>query len=184
MIFIVLAVIISIFSFTEFLVFNEEVLLALCFICFIFFVYSISNESISDDFNLQTIKLVSDLLEALNNKMYQEMQLYQYSKEVVQFGAQMKLLHAIFLKELTLIPESNYLLLTEQTSYVFLHEITDKAKTIKSKEGSVQSSIIERYVFSSLFQSTPSIYLVDSNIRAIAPICSNLITYTEIHTMN
>ena len=42
---IILALIILIFSFTEILVFNEEVLLALCFIAFVFFAYSKLNNN-------------------------------------------------------------------------------------------------------------------------------------------
>ena len=43
---IILALIILIFSFTEILVFNEEVLLALCFIAFVFFSYIKLNNNI------------------------------------------------------------------------------------------------------------------------------------------
>jgi hypothetical protein len=184
MIFIILVFIISIFSFAEILVFNEEVLLALDFVLFIYFVYSISNESIADDFKIQSNKLISDLLQALDNKMHEEMHLYEYSKDVMQFTNQIKLLHIMFVKDLVLLPEARYLLLTEQTSYMFLHEITDKVKTIRSKEVAVQGIIVERYIFSGLFLETPSISLIDSNIRNMIPLCDNLITFTEIHSVN
>ena len=62
---IILALIILIFSFTEILVFNEEVLLALCFIAFAFFAYSKLNNTISSFFKDNALKLENELLYSL-----------------------------------------------------------------------------------------------------------------------
>ena len=62
---IILALIILIFSFTEILVFNEEVLLALCFIAFVFFAYSKLNNTISSFFKDNALKLENELLYSL-----------------------------------------------------------------------------------------------------------------------
>jgi hypothetical protein len=69
MFFIILAVVVLILSFTELLIFNEEVLLALCFIAFIFFAYSSLSDGFSSDFEAQTLKLINELLAASNQKI-------------------------------------------------------------------------------------------------------------------
>merc|ERR1712224_267187 len=59
----------GIFSFTEILVFNEEVLLALCFIAFVFFAYSKLNNTISSFFKDNALKLENELLYSLVLKL-------------------------------------------------------------------------------------------------------------------
>ena len=66
--FIILAVCLLIGSFTELVVFNEEILLAFCFIAFVFFAYSFLSDtvfSISDD---RAKKFESDIIFAFESK--------------------------------------------------------------------------------------------------------------------
>jgi hypothetical protein len=65
-------------------VFNEEVLLAICFISFVYFIYSISNESVSNDFEMQTKKLILDLLQALKRKLDTELLFLNNSIDRIQ----------------------------------------------------------------------------------------------------
>ena len=60
--FISLSIIILIAGFFEFIVFNEEVLLALCFISFVFFAYSYLGETIFSIFDDRAKKFESDIL--------------------------------------------------------------------------------------------------------------------------
>jgi hypothetical protein len=57
----------SILCFIEFIVFNEEILLALCFFCFIFFCFNTLSISVSDNFNSRASKFESDLLISFNS---------------------------------------------------------------------------------------------------------------------
>jgi hypothetical protein len=52
----------SILCFLEFIVFNEEILLALCFFCFIFFSFNTMGDSIFDTFQSRALKFEADLL--------------------------------------------------------------------------------------------------------------------------
>lgn len=63
-----LGFLILIASFLELLVFNEEVLLTLCFLSFIFFIYTSLGESISSNFSEQARKYENGLLSAFNDK--------------------------------------------------------------------------------------------------------------------
>jgi len=55
-------------GFTELLVFNEEVLLTLCFIAFIFFAFSYSNVAVADIFQDRVAKFESDLLSTFQSR--------------------------------------------------------------------------------------------------------------------
>lgn len=70
---IILSVVILVFSFLEVIVFDEEVLLALCFVCFIFFAYSYLSNSIYDIFEDRANKFESDLLLAFEEKYSQKL---------------------------------------------------------------------------------------------------------------
>lgn len=67
----ILAALIVIFSFLEIIVFDEEVLLALCFVSFIFFAYSYLNLSIYELFEDRSNKFETDLLIAFEGKYSQ-----------------------------------------------------------------------------------------------------------------
>jgi hypothetical protein len=48
--------------FVEFIVFNEEILLSLCFLSFVFFCFNALSDSVSDNFSSTAGKIESDLL--------------------------------------------------------------------------------------------------------------------------
>lgn len=58
-------------SFLEIIVFDEELLLAMCFICFMFFAYSYLNQSVDSIFNDRKAKIEIDLLVAFDEKIAQ-----------------------------------------------------------------------------------------------------------------
>ena len=55
-------------SFTEIIVFNEEVLLALCFVFFVFCAYSYLSDTVSEAFESRAAKFESDILAAFQSK--------------------------------------------------------------------------------------------------------------------
>ena len=63
-----LSVLILIGSFSELIVFNEEVLLALCFISFVFFAYNYMSETIAAIFVDRAVKFEADILVAFEAK--------------------------------------------------------------------------------------------------------------------
>jgi hypothetical protein len=83
------------FSFTEVLVYNEEVLLALCFIAFIFFAYSTVGASFSIDFQAQTEKLSLDLMNALDLKAYACFSLFVDSLRLLELKQKYELFQAL-----------------------------------------------------------------------------------------
>ena len=54
-------------SFVDFIVFNEEILLTLCFLSFIFFCFNTLSESIASSFEARALKFEEDLLINFNN---------------------------------------------------------------------------------------------------------------------
>lgn len=66
--FISLSILILIAGFLEVIVFNEEVLLALCFVSFVFFAYSYLNETVFAIFDDRAKKFESDILIAFESK--------------------------------------------------------------------------------------------------------------------
>lgn len=56
----------AVFCFLEIIIFNEEVLLALCFFSFIFFIFNAMNATIFDIFHSRATKFESDLLISFN----------------------------------------------------------------------------------------------------------------------
>merc|ERR1712194_177029 len=64
--FIISLFIFSLVCFFEVLIFNEEVLLALCFFCFIFFSFNSLGDSVLDIFQSRAAKFESDLLLSFN----------------------------------------------------------------------------------------------------------------------
>jgi len=56
----------SLFSFFEIIVFNEEILLTLCFLCFLFYLFNNVADSVFDSFEQRASKFEADLLESFN----------------------------------------------------------------------------------------------------------------------
>jgi len=170
---------------SEILVFNEEVLLALCFICFIYFIYSISNESIASDFEQQTKKLTYDLLLALDKQMLLKLELYQDSKNVVKYASQMDILYFAILGNFNYLFRVFFLLKEASISNSFTQEMGNIAKMVANKNKLVQSLIIEKYLYNSIFESKPMVYLIDSNVKKDITILQTNITYfIEIQLMD
>jgi hypothetical protein len=67
--FLLLSALILLVSFLELLVFNEEVLLALCFIAFVFFAYSFLGQTVFSIFDDRSKKFETDLLHAFKIKL-------------------------------------------------------------------------------------------------------------------
>jgi hypothetical protein len=179
MVFIVLCLLLLVFSFSEILVYNEEVLLALCFIGFIDFLYSTSATSITDDFDLQTKKLISDLLQALDAKMNEELALYASAKNVTQFSNQIDILQLLFELEYLYSTSLSQSLISEASSS-FTSRITDSIKLTETKEKYIQSYIIKKYMFLSLFKSSTKLSMGMSSSSAKAVIYSNYALLAEI----
>jgi len=66
--FILLSVLILIASFSEIIIFNEEILLTLCFICFVFFSYRYLGHSLFTMFDDRAKKFEIDILVAFESK--------------------------------------------------------------------------------------------------------------------
>ena len=57
---------VSILSFFDFIVFNEEILLALCFLSFLFYCFNTLSESVFSSFESRALKFEQDLLLSFN----------------------------------------------------------------------------------------------------------------------
>ena len=77
---IVLSVLILIAGFTEILVFNEEILLALCFVSFVFCAFCFLSDTVFSIFAERSAKIESDLAVAYQRKL---MSLYQLKQSLV-----------------------------------------------------------------------------------------------------
>jgi hypothetical protein len=66
--FIFLAVFLLVAGFIEFIVFNEEVLLALCFLAFVFFSNKHLGDSVFSTFDQRAIKFESDIISVFDSK--------------------------------------------------------------------------------------------------------------------
>ena len=56
----------SILSFFDFIVFNEEILLALCFLSFLFYCFNTLSDSVFSSFEARALKFEQDLLLSFN----------------------------------------------------------------------------------------------------------------------
>jgi hypothetical protein len=65
---IILSILILVAGFCEIIVFNEEVLLALCFVSFVFFAYSYLSQTVFAVFDDRAKKFEADILVAFNSK--------------------------------------------------------------------------------------------------------------------
>jgi hypothetical protein len=77
---IILSIVIIIFSFLEVIVFDEEVLLAMCFVCFVFFAYSYLNNTIYSLFEDRSMKIEQDLLLSFEMLLTQK---FEYSSKLL-----------------------------------------------------------------------------------------------------
>ena len=68
---IILSILIIILSFFEFIIFDEEVLLTLCFVCFMFFAYSFLNLTVFNILKDDSNKIETNLLLAFNENYKQ-----------------------------------------------------------------------------------------------------------------
>jgi hypothetical protein len=190
MFFVGLSIVICIFSFMEIIIFNEEVLLALCFIAFIFFIYSISNENIINDFNLQIQKLISDLLQSISNKLNHKIQMYASCKNVMQINNQMDSLYELFISVSNLSYVVHFKVLTDQILSASLQSLSSQLKFAKIKEKNMHSFIIEQFVFIALFEKSLTVNVADHLSESISfetngfVMFNNYISFIEIHSMD
>jgi hypothetical protein len=92
---IVLALLILISSFLEIIVFNEEVLLALCFIAFVFFAYTYLNNTFFAIFEDHANKIETDLLLAFKTKFDVSVVYFQELLFVKGFSKNLEVLEAL-----------------------------------------------------------------------------------------
>jgi hypothetical protein len=90
-----LAFLILVASFSELIVFNEEVLLALCFIGFIFFAYSYLNQTVFDIFQDRADKFEADLLSAFKGKFDGSVTFFQELLFIKGFSQKLSVFEAL-----------------------------------------------------------------------------------------
>jgi hypothetical protein len=149
----VFSVIFLILSFFEIIVFDEELLLAMCFICFIFFAYSYLNQSVDSIFSDRKAKIELDLLVAFDEKITQKQ---KYTDKLVLDKILLKKIQLIsmlgatkidLLFENTLIKYSSFLL--SFTSNI-LKDVTATDTFIKSQKQQVK---LERIFYMFLYKT-------------------------------
>ena len=149
----VFSVIFLILSFFEIIVFDEELLLAMCFICFIFFAYSYLNQSVDSIFSDRKAKIELDLLVAFDEKITQKQ---KYTDKLVLDKILIKKIQLItilgatkidILFENTLIKYSSFLL--SFTSNI-LKDVTATDTFIKSQKQQVK---LERIFYMFLYKT-------------------------------
>jgi hypothetical protein len=191
MFFVAVAILICVFSFIEIIIFNEEVLLALCFIAFIFFIYSISNKSMIDDFNLQIQKLITDLLQAIKNKLDHGFQMYLSCNNVMQFNNQMDSLYELFITVSNFSYVLHFKVLTDQITSVFLQSLSTQLRFAKIKEKNMHSFIIEQFIFIALFEKSLTVNVSSHLFESYSlfeahgfVMFDNYTSFIEIHAMD
>lgn len=112
--FIVSLFIFSVLCFIEVLIFNEEVLLALCFFCFIFFSFNSLGDSVVDIFQSRASKFESDLLLSFNLTKQSVVKLFDNYFVSRGFSAKFKIIS---------ITVSNYLNSTAKHSSLTLNRL-------------------------------------------------------------
>ena len=96
----------SILCFLEVVVFNEEILLALCFFSFVFFAFNSLGASIFESFNSRSAKFESDLLES-----------YSFTKDLLVSTFKGALISRDFVTKLQLLSELVSVYLVKFRSY-------------------------------------------------------------------
>tara|TARA_B110000046_G_scaffold171804_1_gene193006 strand:- start:12498 stop:13088 length:591 start_codon:yes stop_codon:yes gene_type:complete len=147
----ILAVLIIILGFLELLVFDEEVLLALCFVCFIFFAYSSLNLSVSEFFEERSAKFESDLILAFDDKFSYKSQL---SAKLSADKVLSKKLSTFTISESLHLEELAQLQVKKLQSYINVSVLSllSDTKTLETRAFSeIQSSKMECTIYSFLY---------------------------------
>jgi hypothetical protein len=103
--FIVCVFFFSVFCFFEVLVFNEEVLLALCFFCFIFFSFNSLGDTVVDIFQSRAAKFEADLLLSFNVVKNTTILLFDNYAVSCGFGSKFKVLSITIVNYLNILKD-------------------------------------------------------------------------------
>jgi len=114
-----------------------------------------------------------------------KLELYQDSKNIIKYASQMDILYFAIMENFSYLIKMIYLLKETSISNSFIQEMSNIAKMIANKNKLVQSLIIEKYLYASIFESKPITYLIDSNVKKDITTLQNNITYSiEIQLMD
>lgn len=105
--FIVSLFIFSILCFFEIIVFNEEILLALCFFSFVFFSFNAMGDSIFDTFQQRAAKFEEDLLVSFNETKKTLTTKFSNFLKVRGFVSKFQILSACVVNYLTVLKSYN-----------------------------------------------------------------------------
>ena len=105
----VFSVIFLILSFFEIIVFDEELLLALCFICFMFFAYGYLNETVHSIFSDRCVKIEADLLSAFDDKINQKQKNTSKLIDDKTLSSKLLLLNVLETSKITMLFENTWL---------------------------------------------------------------------------
>jgi hypothetical protein len=111
--------------------------------------------------------------------MNEELALYASAKNVTQFSNQIDILQLLFELEYLYSTSLSQSLISEASSS-FTSRITDSIKLTETKEKYIQSYIIKKYMFLSLFKSSTKLSMGMSSSSAKAVIYSNYALLAEI----
>lgn len=149
---IILAFLILVASFTELLVFNEEVLLALCFVAFVFFAYSYLGQTVLSIFEDRASKFEADLLQAFGSNFNSTLSSFYELLIIKGFSSKIAVLEILLLASVdsyivwinkNVIAESSGSLASKLNDYSLF-----ESKLISSKHSAFVQTILYPLIFS------------------------------------
>jgi len=161
---ILLGFIILVASFLELLVFNEEILLTLCFLSFIFFIYTSLGDSISSNFSDQARKYESGLLTAFNDRFTVIKSQIQLMYTFVNISTPFILFEYLFTVFVQKRKDFTQKSISISTTNLVLNKLSEIHGVEQQVITNAHSAIIQNLIYPLLFTSfkTKSIALFDT----------------------
>lgn len=167
--FIVFLFVFSSLCFLEFIVFNEEILLAFCFFAFVFFCFNNLSDSVYDSFNSRALKFEADLLVSYSNKRSSLIDKFFNSLKFRDFSFKFQIMFCSFKAYITQFRffAANYVI-SSVISQAFLR-LSDLVSAEIKLYDFFQKNCLESLLYPLLFENLKSSLFSLSNSSLISP---------------
>jgi len=144
----------SVLCLLEVIVFNEEILLALCFFSFIFFLFNTASGSVADMFNDRAAKFESDLL--LSFALTKDNLVKQFETHTLarNFVSQFKVLHLNFSTFLSVFPKHSSYKLSATFSTTCFNKLAELVAFENKLFTDLKKKAISSLLYPLIFQTT------------------------------
>jgi len=158
----------SILCLLEVIVFNEEILLALCFFCFIFFIFNTLSGSIANMFNERAAKFESDLLLSFALTKENLVKQFETHKLARNFVSKFKVLSLNFSIFLSVFPKHSAHKLSSTFSVTCFNKLAELVAFENKLLNDLKKKAISSLLYPLIFQTTTNNIGFLTNLVSVA----------------